>query len=92
MALEEASRPEFKTYAQQVIVNARILSEALQKLGYRIISGGTDNHIVLVDFFGSRGVSGKEAEKVLEKIGLSVNKNMIPFDTRKPLDPSGIRL
>ncbi len=60
--------------------------------GIRVISGGTDNHIVLLDIFGSVGLSGKEAEKILEDIGVSTNKNMIPFDIRKPLDPSGIRL
>lgn len=90
--MEEASRAEFKTYAKQVVVNAQALAKALQNYGFRIISGGTDNHIVLVDFFGSKGVTGKEAEKALEKIGLSVNKNMIPFDPRRPLDPSGIRI
>jgi glycine hydroxymethyltransferase len=58
----------------------------------RVVSGGTDNHIILIDVFSSRGLSGKEAEKILENIGISCNKNMIPFDTRKPLDPSGIRL
>jgi glycine hydroxymethyltransferase len=60
--------------------------------GFRVVSGGTDNHLFLLDVFGSKGVTGKEAEKTLEKVGISVNKNMIPYDPRKPLDPSGIRI
>jgi len=88
----EALQPEFSFYAAQVIKNAQSLALALQSLGYRIISGGTDNHLMLVDMFGSQQVTGKEAEHALEAVGISVNKNMIPFDTRKPLDPSGIRL
>ncbi|PZM86704.1 serine hydroxymethyltransferase [Candidatus Gracilibacteria bacterium] len=92
VAFKEALQPEFKEYTKQVIKNAKVLAEALQKNGFRIISGGTDNHLILVDVFGSFGVTGKEAELALEKVGLSVNKNMIPYDPRKPLDPSGIRL
>ncbi|OGE83329.1 MAG: serine hydroxymethyltransferase [Candidatus Doudnabacteria bacterium RIFCSPHIGHO2_01_FULL_49_9] len=92
VAFGEALQPEFKTYSQQVIKNARALAKALQESGYRVISGGTDNHIVLVDMFGSKQITGKEAEAALEKVNISVNKNMIPYDTRKPLDPSGIRL
>ena len=92
MAFGEALRPEFVDYSAQIIKNARALAAALQKRGWRVISGGTDNHIVLLDVFGSKQVTGKEAEKALEKVNISVNKNMIPYDTRKPLDPSGIRL
>lgn len=92
VAYGEALRPEFQSYAKQVIENARALAGALQEKGYRIISGGTDNHLMLVDIFGSKGITGKEAEKTLEHVGISINKNMIPFDPRKPLDPSGIRL
>lgn len=92
VAFGEALKPSFKKYSQQVINNAKALAEALQKLGYRIISGGTDNHLMLVDIFGSQGITGKEAERALELVGISINKNMIPFDLRKPLDPSGIRL
>lgn len=92
VAFAEALKPEFQNYAQQVIVNAKALAEALQKKGYRIISGGTDNHLFLVDVFGSKGITGKEAEHALEQVGISINKNMIPYDPRKPLDPSGIRL
>jgi len=88
----EALKPGFEQYAKQIIKNARALSSALQNRGYRIVSGGTDNHLMLVDLFGSKQITGKEAEKTLEHIGISINKNMIPFDPRKPLDPSGIRL
>jgi glycine hydroxymethyltransferase len=92
IAYGEALKPEFVEYSKAVIANARALAAALQAKGYRIISGGTDNHLMLVDLFGSKNITGKEAEKALEKVGISINKNMIPFDPRKPLDPSGIRL
>lgn len=92
VAFGEALKPSFKKYSQQVIKNAKALAVALQKRGYRIISGGTDNHLMLVDVFGSKGITGKEAEHALELVGISINKNMIPYDPRKPLDPSGIRL
>ncbi len=92
VAYGEALKPEFQEYAAQVIKNARALSAALQAKSYRIISGGTDNHLMLVDLFGSKQITGKEAEKCLEQVGISINKNMIPYDPRKPLDPSGIRL
>lgn len=92
VAYGEALKPEFREYSRQTIKNAQALAKALQTKGYRIISGGTDNHLMLVDIFGSKNITGKEAEKVLEQVGISINKNMIPFDPRKPLDPSGIRL
>jgi len=92
VAYGEALKPDFQEYAKQIIVNARALAGALQKKGYRIISGGTDNHLMLVDVFGSKGITGKEAEKALEHVSISINKNMIPFDPRKPMDPSGVRL
>jgi glycine hydroxymethyltransferase len=92
IAYGEALKPEFAEYSKNVIANARALAGALQEKGYRIISGGTDNHLMLVDVFGSKSITGKEAEKALEKVGISINKNMIPFDPRKPLDPSGVRL
>jgi len=92
IAFAEALKPEFTEYSRQTIANARALAAALATRGYRIISGGTDNHLMLVDIFGSKGITGKEAEKALEHVGISINKNMIPFDPRKPLDPSGIRL
>ena len=92
VAYGEALKPEFQEYSKQVIKNAKALAKVLQDKGYRIISGGTDNHLMLVDLFGSKQITGKEAEKCLEHVGISINKNMIPFDPRKPLDPSGIRL
>ena len=92
VAFGEALKPEFQDYAAQVIKNAKALANALSAKGYRIISGGTDNHLMLIDVFGSKGVTGKEAEHVLESVGISINKNMIPYDSRKPMDPSGIRL
>jgi glycine hydroxymethyltransferase len=92
VAFGEALKPEFQEYSKQIIKNAKALASALQIRGYRIISGGTDNHLMLVDMFGSKQITGKEAEKTLEAVGISVNKNMIPFDSRKPLDPSGVRL
>jgi len=87
----EAMSPDFKTYSKQVVANARALSEALQQLGYRIVSGGTDTHLMLVDVF-AKGVRGKEAELALDEAYITVNKNAIPFDTNPPLNPSGIRL
>ena len=87
----EALKPSFRNYAKQIIKNAKVLAEELQKYGFRIISGGTDNHLMMVDMM-SKGISGKEAEVALDIAGLSTNKNMIPYDTRKPFDPSGIRL
>ena len=92
VAFAEALQPEFRQYAQQVVDNAKVLASELQNHGFRIVSGGTDNHLVLVDVFGSFWVTGKDAEHALEKVGLSTNKNMIPYDPRKPLDPSGIRV
>ncbi|MFH1161740.1 MAG: serine hydroxymethyltransferase [Candidatus Jorgensenbacteria bacterium] len=91
VALHEASQPAFKKYAKQVVRNAKALAEGLKKLGWRIVSGGTDTHLFLVDTF-ARGVSGKVASEKLERKDIIVNKNMIPYDTRKPTDPSGIRL
>lgn len=87
----EALKPEFKSYAAQVIANARTLAHGLSERGFRLVSGGTDNHLLLVDV-ASRGVTGKVAETALDLAGITVNKNMIPFDTRPPLDPSGIRI
>jgi len=93
VTLREASEPSFKNYAKQVIKNAEALANELIKLNWRVISGGTDSHLILVDtWMGGRGVSGKEASARLEKAGIIVNKNAIPFDSRSPVDPSGIRL
>ncbi len=91
VALGEALRSEFKAYAAQVVANAQVLAAALQELGFRIISGGTDNHLILVDVF-EKGILGSEAEQALGKAGITVNKNAIPYDTNPPLKPSGIRI
>lgn len=91
VALGEAAGAKFKTYAAQVVKNANALAEELASLGWRIVSGGTDNHLLLVDTWAN-GVSGKEASERLEFAGIIVNMNTIPFDERKPTDPSGIRL
>jgi glycine hydroxymethyltransferase len=91
VAFGEALRPEFRAYAAQVIANARTLAHELERAGFRIVSGGTDNHLLLVDVV-PRGLTGKVAEKALDLAGITVNKNMIPFDQRQPLDPSGIRI
>ena len=92
VAFAEALKPEFQEYASRTIKNAKALAYALQKRDYKVVSGGTDNHLMLLDVFGSKQITGKEAEHALESIHISINKNMIPFDSRKPLDPSGIRL
>jgi glycine hydroxymethyltransferase len=91
VALGEALRPDFKTYAAQVVSNAKALALALQEAGFRIISGGTDNHLMLVDVF-EKGILGSEAELALGKAGITGNKNSIPYDTNPPLKPSGIRI
>ncbi len=87
----EAMTPEFRTYSQQVIDNAQVLAESLQQEGYRVVSGGTDTHLLLVDVF-AKGVRGKEAETALDEAYITVNKNAIPFDVNPPLNPSGVRL
>jgi glycine hydroxymethyltransferase len=92
VAFYEALQPEFKYYAKQVVKNAKELAEWLKNTGFRIVTWWTSNHIVLVDVFSSFWIAWKEAEKALEIVGLSTNKNMIPYDKRKPLDPSWIRL
>ena len=91
VAFHEAMQPGFQTYIKQVVVNARILGETLVENGLRLVSGGTDTHLILVDLT-SFGITGKAAEASLEQAGITVNKNMIPFDTRKPMESSGIRI
>jgi glycine hydroxymethyltransferase len=91
VALKEASAPEFRTYAAQVVTNAKALAAALLERGHDLISGGTDNHLLLVDLT-SKGVGGKPAAKALDRAGIELNFNTVPFDPRKPYDPSGIRL
>lgn len=93
VALLEASKPEFKKYAKQVVKNAKTLAKELQKLGWHIISGGTDSHLILMDtWMEGKGINGKDASARLEKAGIIVNMNTIPGDTRSVMDPSGIRL
>ncbi len=87
----EASKPEFKQYAAQIVKNAKALAEELTARGLRLVTGGTDNHLILVDL-QNKGVTGKQAEVALDKAHITVNKNTVPFDPRKPFDPSGIRL
>ena len=91
VAFGEVLRPEFKTYAAQIVTNARALALAMQEAGYRLVSGGTDNHLLLVDVF-EKGILGSEAELALGKAGITVNKNAIPYDTNPPLKPSGVRI
>jgi glycine hydroxymethyltransferase len=91
ICFQEAMQPEFRDYAKQVVANAKVLAETLASEGFRIISGGTDTHLMLVDVF-SKGMLGSEAEKALGEAGITVNKNAIPFDVNPPLKPSGIRI
>jgi glycine hydroxymethyltransferase len=91
VALKEALAPEFKDYARQVVSNARTLGEGLMKHGFNLVSGGTDNHLMLVDLSGTE-LTGKAAEETLEKAGITVNKNAVPFDTRSPFVTSGFRI
>ena len=91
VAFKEALQPEFKVYATQIVANAKALAASLMAEGYRVVSGGTDTHLMLVDVF-SKGMFGSEAEKALGEAGITVNKNAIPFDTNPPMKPSGIRV
>ncbi len=92
VALGEAMKSDFKKYAEQTIKNAKALSDELKNLGWRIVSGGTDNHIVLVDVWSTLNIGGKEVSEVLERNNIIVNKNQIPYDTKSPVNPSGVRL
>lgn len=91
VCLGEALKPSFKIYARQVIKNAKVLARALQQHGFQLVSGGTDNHLILIDLT-NMGVTGREAQDRLEAAGIVVNRNTIPYDTRSPFDPSGIRI
>ena len=91
VALEEALRPDFARYARQIVANANELAEGLGERGFDLISGGTDNHLILVDLT-SKDVPGKRAAQALDRARLTTNYNAVPFDPRKPFDPSGIRL
>jgi glycine hydroxymethyltransferase len=91
VALHEASQPQFEEYAHRVVANAQALAEALLERGFELVSGGTDNHLILADLTG-KGVPGKPAAKALDRAGIVVNFNTVPFDRRTPFDPSGLRL
>jgi glycine hydroxymethyltransferase len=91
VAFHEALQPAYRDHINQVIANAKTLAEELARSGFKIISGGTDTHLLLVDVW-SKGIGGKAAEHALDAAGITVNKNMIPYDTRQPMDPSGIRI
>jgi len=88
----EALKPEFKEYQKQVVLNAKALAKALSDYGFRIVSGGTDNHLVLVDVYDNFKITGKEAEELLGEMNITINKNTIPFDQQKPFITSGMRL
>jgi glycine hydroxymethyltransferase len=91
VALKEAAQPEFRDYAAQVVRNAKALAAALTERGYSLVSGGTDNHLILADLT-PQGIGGKPAAKALDRAGIELNYNTVPFDKRKPFDPSGIRI
>ena len=91
VCFHEALQPGFQEYQQQILKNSRALAEGMRRNGYRLVSGGTDNHLVLVDV-GARGVTGKDCQIALDEAGITVNKNTIPFETRSPFQASGIRL
>ena len=93
VAFGETLQPSFKTYQEQIVANAKVLAQTLADGGLRIVSGGTDNHLMLVDvYMDGKGITGKAAEKALDEVHITVNKNTIPFDTQKPFTASGIRL
>jgi glycine/serine hydroxymethyltransferase len=91
VCLQEAMQPSFKKYQEQIVRNAAALAQGMKQNAFRLVSGGTDNHLMLVDV-GARGVTGKECQAVLDEAGITVNKNTIPFETRSPFQASGIRL
>jgi glycine hydroxymethyltransferase len=90
-ALREAATPEFTAYAHQVVANAKALAAALSERGFDLISGGTDNHLILIDLTG-KGIAGKPASRALDRAGIETNYNTVPYDPRKPFDPSGLRI
>ena len=91
VAFHEALQPEFKVYQQQIVDNAQALAQGLMDVGFRLVSGGTDNHLMLIDV-KSKGLTGKEAEKMLDEANVTANKNTIPFETEKPFVTSGVRI
>lgn len=92
VAFHEASQPEFKTYGQQVVANAKALADELNKLGFSLVTGGTDNHLILLNTMRSHQIPGKQFSQALYQAGIETNYNMVPFDTRSPMDPSGVRI
>jgi glycine hydroxymethyltransferase len=91
VALHEAAAPSFRDYAHAVVANAKALADALLERGFVLVSGGTDNHLILVDLT-NKGIGGKPAAKALDRAGIELNYNTVPFDPRKPFDPSGVRI
>ena len=91
VCFKEAMQPSFKEYAKQIVKNAKALADELMQLGFKLVSGGTDNHLLLIDLT-TKGMTGKEAQELLDSVGITVNKNTIPYDTQKPFITSGIRL
>jgi glycine hydroxymethyltransferase len=91
IAFLEALQPDFKEYQQQIVKNAKAMANEMIRLGHRVVSGGTDNHLFMIDVF-ARGITGRDAEKALEASHITVNKNTIPFDTNPPMKASGIRI
>ena len=91
VALHEAAQPSFRAYAHQIVANAKALAAALTERGFDLVSGGTDNHLILIDLT-SKGIGGKPAAQALDRAGIELNYNTVPYDPRKPFDPSGIRL
>src|SRR3989338_9400425 len=91
VALKEAMSPNFKKYVRQIVKNAKVLAEELSKRGFNLISGGTDNHLILIDL-RNKNITGKKAQEILEKAGIIANKNTIPYDPGTAFDPSGLRL
>ena len=91
VCFHEALQPSFKEYQEQIVRNAKALAEGMKRNNYRLVSGGTDNHLMLVDV-GSKGLTGKDCQAALDEAGITINKNTIPFETRSPFQASGIRL
>jgi glycine hydroxymethyltransferase len=91
IAFKEAATPQFQKYTQQILKNAKAMEDVFRREGVRMIGGGTSNHLILADVYGSLGVGGKESQAALDEVGLSLNMNSIADDTRSPMDPSGIR-
>jgi glycine hydroxymethyltransferase len=92
VALKEATTPEFKAYAEQIVKNAKVLADRLLAHGFRLVSGGTDNHLILFETFKSKGILGRDASRAMDKAGIVTNCNTVPFDPNPPFKPSGVRI